>query len=69
MQKAVAEANERARQEFEAAVQSGRTHHLGDAFWRERERGLDCCYDCAPNHPDLLLADAQDEIRAYKETL
>jgi hypothetical protein len=38
---------------------------LDDFYWREHESGLDCCYDCSPNHPDVLLWDARDEIDAY----
>ena len=68
MRRAVDEAVERDRPEFLTAVQSGRAHHLDDAFRKEHERGLECCYDCSPNPPDVLLLDAPDAIRAYNET-
>ena len=67
MRKAVAEAIERDRQEFETAVLSGRAHHLDDTFWREHEEGGWCCLDCSPNHPDRLLNDALDEIEWFKK--
>lgn len=69
MSRAIAEAVERDRQEFLTAVQSGRAHHLDDAFWRERESGLSCCLDCSPNHPDHALISAEREIAKFKETL
>jgi len=36
-----------------------------DFYWRERERGYDCCLDCSPNHPDHLLAAAGEEVDAH----
>ena len=69
MRRAVAEAVARDREAFQTAVQSGRTHHLDDAYWTERERGYHCCLDCSPNHPDRLLNEALSEIRTYKESL
>lgn len=67
MRRAVEAAEERDRQEFLTAVQSGRAHHLADPFWNEHERGYHCCLDCSPNHPDHLLDAALDEIAWFKE--
>lgn len=66
MRRAVQEATERDRQQFLTAVQSGRAHHLDDAFWREHEEGGWCCADCSPHHPDHLLASAEQEINEFK---